>query len=310
MSLERSISMRMRTRALGMAAGLAAVALTGPLRAFAQDDTEVKPAHLSKPMTIVAGGLDSRGSDEPENTDVLMIARVHFDDYRVRAISIPRDLYLEIPGYGYDKITRAYDYGSKSDGGKFKAGAAAVRQTIEANFGVDTDGTVLTTFEGFAQIVDALGGVDVNNPYEVYDAEYPTADYGTKVIDFPAGENHLSGEEALEFARTRHQDGDDGRVMRQQLVLRALLDRARDPDVSGDLPQIVADNRDAVRTDLGPSKQLAFALVAPNFSNDNITFTTLTEAGLVYPDTAPNGAWIYSGVWDQIPAYVEDFLAG
>jgi LCP family protein required for cell wall assembly len=311
MSNIQTISMRARARALGLVLlGAAASVSAWPSRVFAQDDSGVQPAHINHPMNIVAGGLDSRGSDQPENTDVLMIARVDLQSRSVRAISIPRDLYLQIPGYGYDKITRAYDYGSKADGGKFKAGAALVNDTINSNFGVTVDGVVLTTFDGFAEVVDALGGVDVDNPYEVYDAEYPTPDYGTKVIDFPAGAIHLAGSEALEFSRTRHQDGDDGRVMRQQLVLRALLDRARDSKVSPDLPKIVTAHRSAVRTDLGPSKQLAFALAAPDFTNDSVTFATLTAAGLVYPDTAPNGAWIYSGVWDQIPGYVEGFLSG
>jgi LCP family protein required for cell wall assembly len=304
---KRQISTRARVQALGLlGAGAIASAMYRSAPALAQDGVE--PANIRQPLSLIVGGLDSREPDQPENTDVIMLARVDLQNVSVRAISIPRDLYLEIPGYGYDKITRAYDFGSKADGGSFKSGAQLMTDTIGLNFGLEIDGVVLTTFDGFIQIIDALGGVDVENPYDLYDAEYPTRDYGYKEIFYPAGPLHLSGEEALEFARTRHQDGDDARVMRQQLVIRALLERARDPEVVANLPEIVAGNEDAVRTNLGPSKRLALALAAPNFSNDNVSFSTLN--GLVYPDTAPGGMWIYSGDWSQIPDFVEGFLSG
>jgi LCP family protein required for cell wall assembly len=303
----RPIPARARLRSLGLL-GAAAIgaALSRSSLAAAQDD--VQPATFRQPITVFVGGLDSREPDQPENTDVLMFARIDVQNATVRAVSIPRDLYLEIPGYGFDKITRAYDFGSKADNSSFRAGAQLVTDTVLHNFGLALDGVVLTTFGGFVQIVDALGGIDVENPYDLYDGEYPTADYGYKEIFYPAGPLHLSGEEALEFSRTRHQDGDDGRVMRQQLVIRALLERARDPQLAESLPEIVAENEDAVRTNLGPSKRLALALAAPNFSNDNVVFATLND--YVYADTAPGGMWIYSGDWSQIPGYVEGFLSG
>jgi LCP family protein required for cell wall assembly len=259
-------------------------------------------------LTLIVGGLDTRQPGEPENSDVIMLARVDIPNGTVRAISIPRDLYLEIPGFGYDKITRAYDFGSKADNGSFKGGAATMTATVATNFGLEVDGVVLTTFDGFVQVIDAFGGVDVENPYDLYDGEYPTVDYGYAEIFFPAGWIHLNGEEALQFVRTRHQDGDDARVMRQQLVIRALLERARDPEIAPELPNIVKKHRKAIRTDLRSSEQLALALAAPAFSNDGVTFANLTA--LVYPDTAPGGMWIYSGDWSQIPGYVQGFLNG
>ena len=96
--------------------------------------------------------------------------------------------------------------------------------------------------------------------------------------------------------------------MRQQLVIRGLLERTHDPEIAADLPRIIVDHFRAVRTDLGPSKRLALALSAPSFTNDSVFFTTLN--GLIYPDTAANGMWIYSGDWSQIPGYVEGFLNG
>jgi LCP family protein required for cell wall assembly len=263
-------------------------------------------------MTIVVGGLDSREPGQPENTDVLILARVDVPNRTVRTVIIPRDLYVEIPGFGYDKITRAYDHGSKAQGGDVaagvEAGMALVKQTVAANFGIEADGIVLTTFDGFVKIVNALGGLDLVNPYDLYDAEYPTPDYGTKEIYYPAGPLHLTGEEALEFVRTRHQDSDDGRVMRQQLVLRAMLERARDPELAPRLPRLIETTREAVRTDLTLEEQLALALAAPDFTNENVSFATVN--GFLYSDYAPNGMWIYSADWSLLPGYVQGVLDG
>lgn len=287
----------------------ASVAVAGVRGGLARaQDGELKPANLKKPLTLFVGGLDSRREGEPENSDVLMLARVDVVNKTVRTISIPRDLWVTIPGFGEDKITRAYDFGSKTQNGMFKPGAELVKATVAQNFGLELDGVVLTTFTGFETIVDALGGVVIDNPYEVADAEYPTLDYGYTSIYYPAGVQTLTGPDALVLCRTRHQDGDGGRVMRQQIVLRAMLERARDPEVAPLLPEIVAEHRKTVKTDMGPSKHLAFALAAPDFTNENIAFTTIMD--YVYESTAANGAYIYAGDWAQIPGFVEGVLSG
>jgi len=280
---------------------------TAPFRGYrvSAAANDVQPANLGV-LTIAAGGLDSRRPGEPENSDVLKICRVDVPNRTLRVVSLPRDLYVDIPGFQADKITRAYDFGSKATG-NFKGGAQAIKDTIGENFGLEVDAVVLTTFGGFEDIVDAFGGVDVNNPYDVSDAEYPTVDYGVKSIYFPAGQIHLNGQEALEFSRTRHQDGDDGRVMRQELVIRGLLDRSKYSEGSADITDLMNAHRKSVRTDLGKSKQLALALAAPDFSNDNVLFTTL--ANYIYCDYAGD-MWIYSGDWSQIPGYVQGFLDG
>lgn len=278
--------------------------------ASAQDDglfAGVEPANVGT-LTVVVGGLDTRSPEEDENTDVLLVARVDLVERTVRAISIPRDLYVSIPGFGYDKITRAYDYGSRAANDDWNAGMDLVAATVAANFGIAVDAVVLTTFQGFIAIVDAVGGIDVVNPYDLYDGQYPTWDFGYKEIYYPAGALHLSGEEALEFSRTRHQDGDDGRVMRQQLVLLALLERVIDPEIATRLPELVAATAGAVRTTLTPAQMLALTLAAPEFGNENVAFGTI--APYLWSDYAPSGAWIYQGDWSQLPGLVGGFLDG
>jgi LCP family protein required for cell wall assembly len=306
-STSRATALRLIPLIALLIAGLAGA--TGERRAAAQD--AVQPDDLGT-LTIVVGGLDTRSPDQPENTDVLIIARIDVPNRTVRAVPIPRDLYVEIPGVGYDKITRAYDFGSKAaageaDGG-IGAGMALVEATVSLNFGIPVDGAVLTTFDGFVAIIDALGGIDVVNPYDLYDAEYPTLDYGIKEIYYPAGPLHLTGEQALEFVRTRHQDSDDGRTMRQQLVLRAMLERVLDPAIAPNLPELVETTRNAVRTDLTLSTQLALALAAPGFSDENVSFASVMP--YVWADTAPGGMWIYNADWSVLPGIVQAALNG
>jgi polyisoprenyl-teichoic acid--peptidoglycan teichoic acid transferase len=257
---------------------------------------------------FIVAGLDTRTKEEPENTDVLMVSRVDLDAGTVRSMSFPRDLLVEIPGVGADKINRAYDYGSKAADGEWEAGVDLMAQTIEQNFGLTIDGVATTNFQGLPAVVDALGGIEVENPYDLYDAEYPTADYGTKEIFYPAGPITLKGEQALEFSRTRHQDGDDGRVMRQQLVLTALLAKAQDPAIIAKLPELVEAGREAVTTNIPTDVQVKLIAAVPAISTENVVFGTMTQ--YLWGDTTSSGMWVYQGDWNTLPSYVQTWLAG
>jgi LCP family protein required for cell wall assembly len=274
-------------------------------RALAADD--VTPADITQ-LTVLVAGLDSREADQPENADVFIIARVDVPNATIRGVSVPRDLYVDIPGFGYDKITRSYDFGSKAHNSEFKYGAQTMIDTVAENFGITADAVVATTFTGFEEIIDAVGGVDVENPYDLYDGEFPTTDYGIKEIFFPAGTVHLNGEHALDYVRTRHQDADTGRVMRQHLVLLAMLKKVTSDEFRDQLPDLVEQHRKTVRNNLGQSRRLALALAAPSFKAESITFTDLDD--FVYGDTTSEGMWIYSGDWNSIPGYVQGFLDG
>lgn len=274
-------------------------------RALAQDDAT--PADITQ-LTVLAAGLDSREADQPENADVFMIARVDVPNATVRAVSVPRDLYVSIPGFGYDKITRTYDFGSKAHNSEFKYGAQTMIDTVAENFGITADAVVATTFSGFEEIIDAVGGIDVENPYDLYDGEFPTPDYGIKEIFFPAGTIHLDGLSALDYVRTRHQDADTGRVMRQHLVLISMLNKVTSDEFRDQLPVLVEDYRKVVRNNLGQSRRLALALAAPSFTAESVSFTDLDD--FVWGDSTSEGMWIYSGDWSQIPGYVQGFLNG
>lgn len=296
-----------RTAVLSAAALAGAGAIRFSPAAFAQDPVPTELPMKDEYIFIVAG-LDTRTQEEPENTDVLMVSRVNLTKGTVRTMSFPRDLYVEIPGVGYDKINRAYDYGSKANNFDWNAGVALVTQTIEHNFGLAIDAVATTNFQGLPAVVDALGGIHIENPYDLYDGEYPTEDYGTKEIFYPAGPQVLNGEQALEFSRTRHQDGDDGRVMRQQLVLTAMLEAAQNPEVLKNLPELVRATRDAVKTNIPEEVQGQLIAAVPNISVDNVYWGVMTQ--YLWGDTTASGMWVYQADWATLPGYVQTWLAG
>ena len=302
---------RLSRRALALTG--AALAGAGAFRIvpiLAAQEQEIVPADLplQDVYTFLVGGLDTRSVEEPENTDVMMVSRVNLAAGTVRTMSFPRDLYVEIPGIGFDKINRAYDYGSKANNHDWNAGAALMAQTIEHNFGLEIDAVATTNFQGLPAVVDALGGIYIENPYDVYDATYPTEDYGTKEIYYPAGPLYLNGEQALELSRTRHQDGDDGRVMRQQLVLTALLQKAQDPSIITNLPALVEAARDAVKTNIPKDVQMQLIASVPSINVANVHWGVMTQ--YLWGDSTASGMWVYQADWSTLPGYVQTWLAG
>ena len=256
--------------------------------------------------TFVIGGMDTRGMEEDENIDVLMLSRVDVINNRVRTISIPRDLLSEIPGYGVHKINSAYNIASKANNHDWNAGAALLQATIEWNFNFKVDGIVTTNLLKMPGVIDAMGGVTVVNPYDLYDATYPTADYGVKEIFYPAGELRLNGEQALEFSRTRHMDFDEGRIRRQQLVLSACLDELQKPENLSRLPALVEAGREFVMTDIPAEVQGHLVANVPTMNPDLVEWGTVTD--FLWGQTLADGGWDYLADWTVLPAHVRGWL--
>ncbi len=310
-------------RAFAMAGALVAASggFIKPQSGLAQDTTpgayttpEPPPESVATPTalpvqdvyTFVVAGLDTRGVEEAENTDVMMLSRVDLLNGRMRTISIPRDLLCEIPGYGMHKINAAYNIASKANSHDWNAGVALFRDTIEWNFNFKVDGIVTTNLLKMPGVIDAMGGVTVNNPYDVVDEAFPTADFGTKEIFYPAGELRLNGEQALEFSRTRHMDFDEGRVMRQQIVLSACLEELQKPANMTRIPAIVEAGREFVMTDIPADVQGHLVANVPNMNRDLVEWGTVVE--FLWGETLADGGWNYMTDWTVLPAHVRGWL--
>lgn len=282
-----------RRRLLGL--GLAAAfPFAGFDQALAQD---------ADAYTFLVLGLDTREENTDQRADVMMVARVDFAAGTVRGLSIPRDLWVEIPGHGMHKINAAYQIGlAETPNLDWEVPADLTAETIDHNLGVTIDAKVMTDMNRFPAIIDAVGGVDIVNPYDLGEP-----DAATNLI-FPAGPLHLDGEQALLFSRLRHQDSDDGRVMRQHLVLEALLRRVQDPEVMARLPELIAQLSNAVKHDVPITTQLRLIAMVPDLSSDGIAFTNIADQ--CWADWSDDGQWIYAADWTTLPGYVQAWLDG
>lgn len=256
--------------------------------------------------TFVVAGMDTRSAEEAENTDVIMLTRVEIANRRVRTISIPRDLLCEIPGYGSYKINAAYNIGAKANDHDWNAGAALFKATIEWNFNFKVDGLVTTNLLKMPGVIDAIGGVTINNPYDIIDETYPTPDYGVKEIFYPAGELRINGDEALELSRTRHMDGDEGRVMRQQLILSASLDELQKPENLTKLPDIYEAGQEFVMTDIPAEVQGHLIAGIPDIDPELVEWGSVVE--FLWGETLADGGWNYMTDWSFLPAHVRGWL--
>jgi anionic cell wall polymer biosynthesis LytR-Cps2A-Psr (LCP) family protein len=156
------------------------------------------------------------------------------------------------------------------------------------------------------RVVDAIGGVTVDNPYHVRDEEFPTIEYGTKTVEFPEGEQRLDGQQALDFCRTRKQDGDDGRIMRQHLTLAGLLTEVQQPGILEQLPELVEAGRKHVTTNIPLPVQSQLIAAVPDMSVDALTWERLAyELWGAYTES---GEWIWEADWETLPAYVRGVL--
>jgi hypothetical protein len=136
---------------------------------------------------------------------------------------------------------------------------------------------VLVDFGGFRKVVDTLGGIDINVPKVIDDPEYPTEDFKTMHVHFNAGPQHMNGEQALQYARTRHADSDFGRSKRQIQVLMAIRDKAMRLDILPKLPSLVQTMWGTLETDMKPQDFLALAQAALKVKTENIKSGTIDQ---------------------------------
>lgn len=200
-------------------------------------------------LTILLLGSDYRRGHPGNRTDTIMVISVNPNDGAVAAASIPRDaVAFPLPDgrkFG-PKINELYQrYVSQM--GEAKAGRAMSR-TVGSALRVEIDNFVVIGFEGVQRLVDAVGGVDVVLDKAVRDPAYwlsPTK----RGVTFPSGKNHLNGERALIFARTRKADNDFERARRQQQLVAAAVGAVRKIGIL-ELPELISIARDYVKTDL------------------------------------------------------------
>lgn len=253
-------------------------------------------------ITILLLGVD-KSENGASRTDTLILVNIDPVAKTANMLSIPRDLKTVIPGYGVDKINAAFALGefNKVQGG----GAGLTVRTIETNLGIPISAFVQIDFNGFVNMVDTVGGITIDVPYPIKDDTYPAENYQYQRIYFPAGWQHMDGEEALKYARTRHQDGDTRRSARQQQVLLSLRDQAIGLNLIPQLPILIEQFGDSVRTDISIGDAVKLGRLGTEIPRDSITQTSLMPA--LYEEQVPAGPYYLNADWEAVGDVLSEF---
>ena len=213
-----------------------------------RSDTQQKEELLTAKdkATIMIMGVDER-ADDVGRSDTLMVATIDPAKKETALLSIPRDTRVAIPRNGYDKINAAYAYG----------GEKLTQRTVEDFLGIQIDHYVIINIHAFQKIVDAIGGIDIDVEKRMY-YEDPWDDDGGLIIDLRPGMQHMDGKTAVTYVRYRDEEGDIGRVKRQQKFMRACVDAVTTPAILPRLPAIISSVIDSVKTDLSVRQMLEF----------------------------------------------------
>ncbi len=246
------------------------------------------------------------GTDASERlTDVIIIVSINPDIPAVSMLSIPRDFYAWVPGHGFEKLNTVYSRGLRNAEG----GVGLLEETIEYNFGIPIHYYAMVNFSGFITVVDTVGGIDVPVECELHDTfPDPTNPLSATVdIDLYPGIQHLDGQQALWYVRSRWSSHDFDRNRRQQQVLRAIYRQGMNLGLVSRIPELWSAYQQTVETDMGLSEMAWLGWVASRLDLANVK-SRFVGPPYVTPLTAPSGAYILLPVPDAIEPLVAEAL--
>ncbi len=197
-------------------------------------------------INILLIGQDARPGEGRSRSDSMILVTFNKEKKTITMTSFLRDLYVKIPGYRDNKMNATYIFG----------GMPLLNQTLEQNFGVRVDGNVEVNFSHFADVIDLLGGVDL----ELRADEAGTVNYATGRYVLGAGMMHLDGEQALHYSRIRSLDADAdfSRTNRQRKVINALIEKFRNTKLTT-LLGLLDDLLPMITTDLSNAEIMELA---------------------------------------------------
>ncbi len=246
-------------------------------------------------FTVLVMGLDRRPGETglAYRTDTMMLVSVDPTNSAIGILSIPRDLYVEVPGYSQlQRVNTPMVLGELQQP---DYGPQLAMQTVQYNLGIRVHDFVAVDFQAFIEFIDAIGGIELDVPYNVNDPLYPDMNYGYDPFYISAGRQTLDGQTALKYARTRHGDSDFLRAQRQQLVMYAVRDRLLN---SESLPQLIVQSpgmwaalQDNIFTGLTLEQVIQLGLYVKDIPAENIRTGVINEAYAVNY-TTPQGAQV------------------
>lgn len=235
------------------------------------------PFNLRETDNMLLLGTDRRPEDGSWRTDTIMIVGIDRAYNRAAVLSIPRDLYLSIPGYGTARINQVDYLGEKilaTPGG----GPALLSQVIEENLGLKTEHWVRVEMSGFEEVVDTLGGVTVNLDCPFYELIYDLDEQKWDYFTLPAGEVVLDGVSARWFVRLRMIESDFGRARRQRQFLWALREQVLSKNQLLRIPELWSAFQQTFDTDLSLLQMLDMTRFAVGLEPGNVRAAAITNA--------------------------------
>lgn len=262
-------------------------------------------------VNLLLLGVDERPQENGmARTDTMMVLTLDPTTLQAGVLSIPRDLWVPIPGYNQGRINTAHRLGELYNypGG----GPALARETVEYNLGIPIQYYVRLNFQGFVDLIDLIGGIDVYVAEPINDPLYPDNNYGYDPLYIPAGQQHFDGAMALKYARTRHDSNDFERARRQQQVLLAVLERVSSlnllPQLAPRLGELYTLMDQSVSTDLTLDEVLALAGLAIKVDRTQIRFAVI-DSTCTENYITPEGAQVLIPLRDRIRE-VRDYVFG
>ncbi len=254
-------------------------------------DDQNLPDLAQERVNILLLGTDARVNERgPSRTDTMILVTIDPQTRTAGMLSIPRDLWVSIPNHSEGRINTAHFLGESS--GYPGGGPALAKKTVQYALGIPVHYFVRVDFEGFEKLVDAIGGITIVVREAIHDDKYPDSNYGYMTVSIPAGEQHMDGETALQYARARHGSSDFERARRQQEVLKAIRDKVLRLNIPlTRIPEMLRIVGGSVKTDLSLSDMYTLAKVGREITAENI-HTAVIDETMTTPQTTPDGAQV------------------
>ena len=240
----------------------------------------------SQILNVMLIGSDSMSTGDHGRSDSLMILSLDVKNHKIKVTSLMRDIWINIPGHGYDRLNAAYAFG----------GAKLTIETIEKTFGLRVDRYAIVDFEGFSNIIDTLGGIDLELTSD--ECIYINTYSGDKNTLKGKGMKHLTGLQALHYSRDRNSKGSDyDRTSRQRNVIRAIVDKLRSANLK-QITELIPAIAPLITTNFKTSEISRLATNSLNYlkydleefrlpTNENVKNETISQKMvLVIPDIA------------------------
>ena len=283
--------------------------------------TEPQPLCGGPPIMYILGiGADNDFNDYNYGlADVIRVARVDFVTPKITVLTIPRDLWVEFPDLiekyadtvTHGKLNQAYLYGGPGMGyyDGPGGGPGLLARTIAHNYGLYVDHYGAVNMVAFAKIVDALGGIDIYLDQD-WDGR-PVDEHTENMGYFTAGQHHMTGNEALRFARIRKKYSEVTRTDNQTLVICALEEKLLRPSVIGSIPGLIDSLIGEIQTDLTPAQISQLVCVLTKLEKENLQFIRFPDEmniqGRVYDPNLGDTTFVWDIPKEDIQAFIRDF---